>query len=183
MSVAPLALCARVLYDREILDLKLEKERLVAELDVLGVEKFWIEHSKSDLHRAMMRFNHSERQATCACLACKVTGRFDLREGVRPFRVSRKCTWQPAFERLCAECGITTAHSWPTVETAPAHIRRSYGNVSDADVHLVTYARGDWFWWSLGKKLWSVKKVSDAELIRFDAFVRKLEEKYFADVD
>ncbi len=143
-QIARLTTVAHVLYEREVLELRQENERLHQENEALKLELFWKKHDVSTLRSNIV--------ALCVHY-----------RAIRPLVGNDQDVWtkhvQPIIQSYGLEVRIVDQESpiQPQI---------------DLDVHLVCTRK--FFIASYGAKLWKAKSVDDPELLKlkalFDAF-------------
>ena len=144
---AMLALTSKVLYEREILELRAENERLKLSL-------FWKTYGPEQLNAAMQDFNMI--QTRCKCFMCAVSGRYDRETNIC------SCSFVPWFEKQLAECGLESA----TFDNKSIHFQHEGMLAWDIDAHFVHDGGMDdhWLQFSYGSKLHKATSIENPEL-------------------
>jgi hypothetical protein len=144
---ALLALASKVLYEREILELRTENERLKLSL-------FWKTYGPEQLYTAMQDANAHITQ--CKCFMCAVSGRYDLETNICA------CSFVPWFEKQLAKCGLESA----TIDDQSKHFQHESMLAWDIDTHFVHDGGLDdhWLQFSYGSKLHRATSIENPEL-------------------
>jgi hypothetical protein len=155
-QISRLTTVSKLLYDREVLDLRKEVERLKLSL-------FWKDHNIRCLREKMRDVNRFHPEAPrCRCIACIVGHRNnDLTTSQNPWF----CTFKPWWEEKLAECDITFFDGCPAsgvLEFTSHECNKDH--VLDVDSHFVNMARRDWNCFTYGARLFKAESVNDAEL-------------------
>lgn len=148
-----LALVSKLLLDRQVLALRAENEDLRLQL-------FWRDHAVDKLNALMGTANQNGANAPhCVCNGCSC-GRRLFPDYIFLFPApydERPCEFQPWFERLLTEQGLTVS------DTLDAHF-----------MHVQTEFPRPWVTWGYGQRLLSAKSVRDAELQKLHALFEVL---------
>jgi hypothetical protein len=162
---ALLAVASKVLYEREVIELRKEVERLKLSL-------FWKDYNAKALKKKMNEANHYHAEAPgCNCPVCVLSDGSDAID----YNFGA-CLFKPWFEAKLVECGIeTTEDQHPP--TAPesfedmdkddgmlVHECDSSNFVRNKDAHLVTLLENDWRFFTYGSRLFRAKSVNNPEL-------------------
>lgn len=155
-QIARLTTVSKILYDREVLELRKEVERLRLSL-------FWKDHNVRSLRKIMQEANRFHPEAPkCRCIACTISRRNDH---LTPFDDQWVCSFKPWWEEKLAECDITFFEGCPPsgVLEFTSH-ECNTDHVLDIDSHFVNMARRDWNCFTYGAKLFKAESVQDTEL-------------------
>jgi len=115
-----LIMCCQPLYDARI-------SELCNKIRSLEFELFWARNTNEKLAEIIQ--NHA-CTINCSCVACHVGQRTN--SGATSDK--NVCIWQPIFENIARECGLTIAPGGPYGE----------GIFMDANAHLCSGLRGNW---------------------------------------
>lgn len=184
--VSLLALASKPLYEREILELRSENERLKLKL-------FWKDYSVDKLKKAM-RFGNiiPDGSPYCQCNDCLSYERAPWPRKRVPLHGSdsgaaanrnvydedfyrRPCTFGPWFARTAARFGLTMKKAVYSDETPgpteiPEHDSNADLYVLDMDCHLVNEDGPAWTRFTYGRRLWDAKTVESPELKKLEKF-------------
>jgi hypothetical protein len=152
-SLDKLVTVSKVFMDARVSELRKENENLRLQI-------FWRDYSIQLLADLMGAANNWDNSPKCNCLSCAVSGRMD---GVVESDNARACAFVPWFEEKIAECGMTFGYPFPT-STNYQHMSNTNGGVYDVDCHFVKLGRGDWFFFTFGKRLYQAQSTDDPEL-------------------
>lgn len=180
--MASLALTSKVFFNQLVVDQQQEIAQLHQEIEFLKLQRFF----KSDgSHRAFQRAKQCSNYnvTKCACRHCFDDGRFD-RDDVQVFgqvavnRDTWTCSWQPWFNTLLHDRGfvVNFGHG-PLQRQAPAfdpsHLSQEYRN---GDSHFILIGRMNWQFWSFGARLHGACKRDDAEIVKYEALLKYIED-------
>jgi hypothetical protein len=133
---ARLSAVSKVLFDKELIELRREYEVLKLSHQSLELKLFWEEHSVENLHAALKRNG--------------IRGRFLVHVGGGLV----ECTLFPWFPTLAKGCGLDIAEN----DSEPLKVNYK----SEVDSHcIVRRGRGVI---AYGAKIWNAKTISDPEL-------------------
>jgi hypothetical protein len=165
-GVERLAVVCKVLFDTRLLELKRENEALKLKL-------FWKEHNPSILKSYMSAANNADGGPKCCCLACVVTGRYEMDVGELPEK--KPCTFKPWFEHMLQDHEMSIAVGLPDVPVwVDGSVVDCGNNVLDDGQHFTNLGSGDWFCWTYGSKLWKATSVGDPELAKLERLFHTL---------
>lgn len=117
-------MCCQPLYDARISEMR-------NEIEDLKIRLFWAQNTPEKLEELIQDHGHI---INCSCIPCHVGQRTSSETHERIWT----CTWQPVFENIARECGLTVAPGEP-------HFKNSFlVQTMDADAHLCSGLRGDW---------------------------------------
>jgi hypothetical protein len=162
-SLDKLITVSRVFMDARVAELRRENENLRLQL-------FWRDYDVQSLRAVMRTANNWDMSPKCNCLNCAVSGRMD--EDVESDN-ARECAFVPWFEEKIVECGLTFGHTLPD-STNHSHVSDTWGGVYDVDCHFVKLGRGDWNFFTYGKRLYQAQTIDDAELKKLKEFIKLL---------
>lgn len=128
-SLDNLIMCCQPLYDARISELR-------SELEDYKLRVFWAKHSNKRLKKLIIEHGN---KINCPCLACLYSHRSHIY--IDEDQMSAECIWQPVFEKIASECGLTVAPGEPK---EPPLFMDTLHNVSSAEAHLGSGIRGDW---------------------------------------
>lgn len=162
-SLDKLVTVSKVFMDARVAELRRENEDLRLQL-------FWKDHSVHLLRDVMGAANNWDKSPKCNCLSCAVSGRI---EGDVESDDARDCAFVPWFEEKITECGLTFGHTLPD-STNHSHISDTWGGVYDVDCHFIKLGRGDWNFFTYGKRLYQAKTIDDPELKKLKELIKLL---------
>lgn len=168
-SLDRLALVSKLILDERVVALRKENE-------LLQLQLFWKDHSKSKLKKLMKKANRSGGNAPlCNCNSCTFAGR-----SVQTGQAS-ECSFKPWFEKLLAACKLTHVTGVSIgMEPVGTHMSCDCGNlVFDADAHFHHITEADWWMWMYGAKLWKARSVNDPELGKLMMLFKALEAEIY----
>jgi hypothetical protein len=155
-----LSLVSKVLFDRELIELRKENEKLKLTI-------FWHKHGVDSLRNLMAKANKLHPQ--CLCVYCTFCGR------TRQYDDGVECTFKPWFENKLRECGLKTHQGYPNNVVQLDH--ECSGNtryVLDMNVHFIDMATGFWTWFTYGASLWKASSINDPELKKLELLFQEL---------
>ena len=149
-QISRLATVSHILYDREVLELRQENERLVREVERLNQENeahklkyFWVEHSVYELQRFMLLYRRRHPNVT------------------RDHEI-----WNVWIEPMLHTCGLS-------VQSVGGMLPYRDLQECELDTHLVCTT--PYLFVTYGTKLWKAKSVDDPELLKLKALFNALE--------
>ena len=142
-----LALASKILFDREVLELRSENERLRLCL-------FWKTYGPEQLLTAMQDTN--ALRIRCKCITCAVCGRHDGRAN------ACLCSFEPWFHAQLALCELESS----AIDPQSRHFHLEGMTVWDTDAHFVHDGGPNerWMQFSYGKKLHAATSIENKEL-------------------
>jgi hypothetical protein len=146
-----LIVCCQPLYDARMSEMR-------SEIEDLKLQLFWAKHTEKRLEKLIEEHGHI---INCGCNPCHVAHRTHSNV------YGEKCRWQPVFEGIANDCGLTCAPGYPSGKD------KFHGLCSmDADAHLCSGLRGDWVTFiGFGNKL---RTTSWIELNKYNTFIEKI---------
>lgn len=159
------AVVAKLLSDQRVIELN-EKVRK------LELQVFWLTHNYHDLREAMKAANLHYYGPNCGCESCMEAGREYETVHRHP-----SCKFQPYFERLVAECGLTfaTMQHVERIEGETHACMHGSHEVPPTDVHFVMFGGASWEYFTFGAKLWRARSTKDPELAKLVLLLKKLD--------
>lgn len=156
---------AKLLTDQRVVELN-EKIRK------LELENFWLKHNYADLRSAMKMANLKDYGPHCGCDSCM--------EACREYETVHRrttCAFQPYFEGLLAECGLTfaTLQHVEMMEGETHACMNGSHKVPPTDVHFVMFGGASWEYFTFGAKLWKARSTKDPELAKLVLLLKKLD--------
>ena len=156
-----LAMASKVLYERELLALRQENNRLKIEL-------FWSKHNANMVRDAMQCGNTFKPDSpNCRCVICVGIDRATRKKRLPGFD-NAPCRFGSWFEAQLKRFGLTFVHD--PCETAEREVRdrpelnELTGFVLDVDAHFVNIDGPEWAHFTFGKRLWGASNADDPEL-------------------
>ena len=165
-GVERLAVVSKILFDTRLLELKRENEALKLKL-------FWKEHNPAALKEAMSFTNQVEGGLKCSCLACLVSGRYEMDVGEIPEK--KPCVFKPWFEQVLREHDMSVGIGLPDEPVwVDGSVVDDHNSVLDDGQHFTNLGSEDWISWTYGSKLWKATSVRDPELAKLQRLFRVL---------
>jgi hypothetical protein len=154
VDIDKLIVCCQPLYGERISEMRRQIEYLKLQVSET-YQVFMAKHTVSKL-KALIRIHGYI--INCGCLECHMGDRTGSRVE------QAVCTWQPIFEGMIQECGMTFSSGGPVDKGVHGHIKM------DADAHFCSGLRGDWVTFvDFGKKF---DTTSEAEFAKYTLLVK-----------
>ena len=181
-----LALASKVLFEREVLELRSQNEKLKLKL-------FWKDYNVNMLRKTMKSGNTFPADSPyCQCEMC-----ISFKRAVRPRKrgplhgavalpgmfstdLSQVCTFGPWFAKKAKSFGLTIMKpKYPHNKPWPAEIEGHDSCpdllVIDLDCHLVNKDGPEWTNFTYGRRLWGASTVDNPELAKLAKFFEYLD--------
>lgn len=165
VDIERLILCCQPLYGERLLEMR----RQIEYLKLQNIETYQVFMAKHTVSRLDALIRIHGYIVNCGCLACGVGQRTGSRVN------QDVCIWQPIFEGMIRECGMTFSPGDPNGEGVHGHIK------TDVDAHFCSGIRGDWVTFvDFGNKF---DTSSHTEFAKYTLLVRRVSEQLDAILD
>lgn len=165
--MAELAMCSKVLYEKEVLSMR-------KEIEALKLDKFWWIYGLKRLYEGMSILNE---QILCGCESCSENRNTHQFHFVYDTHI---CKWQPAFEAKLCEYKFKFL-SVPLFQMgSPEKVPENDWcdnpfPFCDIDADFVYASEfNDWENVKIGKRLWSCENVDNLKLQEYKKFIHEI---------
>lgn len=157
-NLALLAMTSKIMYDKEIIEMKKEIEKLKLKL-------FWKDHGIDKFTKIIIDANlYHPKSPKCDCYYCVACGRAPAHKSIEN---PRKCLFKDWFEEVLNDHEIKFISGYP--KNDPEELTHISTNNNDmyvlaVDTHLINMGQLQWGTFTYGSKLYNAKNENNQEI-------------------